>query len=267
MAYLQSNGIRLAFRRSGEGEPVLLIMGSAASAHVWDLHQTPALRRAGYQTITFDNRGMPPSDAPPGRYTLTELVDDTRGLIETLGLGPCRILGTSLGSLIAQRLAATAPHLVRAAVLMATRSRADLLRRAQTEADRALRESGVRLPPQYQAITTVRQMLSPRTLNDDAAVASWLEIFEIAAGGEPVAAGQDWIDTDTDRREELSRITVPCRVIAFTDDAITPPHLGAEVADAIPDCDLVEIAGCGHLGHLERPEQVNEAIVEFFDKS
>jgi pimeloyl-ACP methyl ester carboxylesterase len=47
---------------------------------------------------------------------------------------------------------------------------------------------------------------------------------------------------------------------------ITPPHLGAEVAQAIPNCDLVEIPGCGHLGHLERPELVNAAIIEFFDK-
>jgi pimeloyl-ACP methyl ester carboxylesterase len=38
------------------------------------------------------------------------------------------------------------------------------------------------------------------------------------------------------------------------------------VADAIPNGDLVEIPGCGHLGHLERPDLVNAAIVEFFDK-
>jgi pimeloyl-ACP methyl ester carboxylesterase len=55
-------------------------------------------------------------------------------------------------------------------------------------------------------------------------------------------------------------------VIAFGDDVIAPPHLCAEVADAIPKADLVEIPGCGHLGHLEQPDLVNAAIVEFFDK-
>ena len=50
----------------------------------------------------------------------------------------------------------------------------------------------------------------------------------------------------------LGEVPVPCRVIAFSDDLIAPPHLGAEVADAIPDCDLVEIPSCGHLGYLER---------------
>lgn len=265
MSLVNSNGIRLWYQRVGDGEPVLLIMGSGAAGHVWDIHQVPALRRAGYQTVIFNNRGIPPSDAPAGNYSLSELVDDTKGLIEALDLAPCRILGTSLGAMIAQELAIAEPHLVRSAVLMATRSRSDKLRRAQALADRALLESGVRLPPRYEAINTAQQMLSPRTLNNDAAMADWLELFELGSGI-AVAPGQAWIDTDTDQRQRLRKIEAPCRVIAFTDDLITPPHLAAEVADAIPNGDLVEIAGCGHLGHLEQPDLVNAAIVEFFDK-
>jgi pimeloyl-ACP methyl ester carboxylesterase len=166
--------------------------------------------------------------------------------------------------MVAQELAITAPHLVRSAVLLATRARSDALRRAQTLADRALAESGLCLPPRYEALNTALQMLSPRTLNDDAAMANWLELFELGAGG--AASGQTWIDTDADQRRRLRDISAPCRVIAFVDDVITPPHLAAEVADAIPNGDLVEIPGCGHLGHLEQPELVNAAIVEFFDK-
>ncbi|MGW7521038.1 alpha/beta fold hydrolase [Streptomyces sp. NPDC054796] len=271
MPYLHTNGIRLAYQRQRSGrsdeDTVLLIMGSAAAGYIWDMHQTPALRRAGYATVTFDNRGIPPSAAPPGKYTLADLVADTKGLIEELRLAPCRIVGTSLGSLIAQELAISEPHLVRSAVLMATRGRSDALRRAQDAADRLLQESGITLPAKYRAVNSVLRMLSPATLNDDTSVSTWLEIFELAGGGaESAASGQAWIDTHQDRREDLSGIGAPCRVITFTDDVITPPHLGAEVADIIPDCDLVEISGCGHLGHLERPEAVNEAIVEFFEK-
>lgn len=266
MPFVRTNGIRLAYERSGKGEPVLLIMGSGAAGYQWTVHQTPALHRAGYETITFDNRGIPPSDAPPGGYRLADLVADTKGLIEALGLAPCRLVGTSLGSMIAQELAIAEPHLVRAAVLLATRARPDALRRAQAAAERALAESGVRLPPKYLAANSVLRMLSPRTLNDDEAISYWLEIFELARGGDVVAPGQAGIDTDGDRRAALRGIVAPCRVIAFSDDVVTPPHLAAEVADAIADCDLVEIPGCGHLGHLERPDQVNEAIAEFLVK-
>jgi pimeloyl-ACP methyl ester carboxylesterase len=265
MPYVHTNGIRLAYQRSGRGENVLLIMGSGAASHVWTLHQTPALHAAGYATVIFDNRGIPPSDAPAGKYSLADVVGDTKGLIEALDLAPCRIVGTSLGAVIAQELAIDHPQLVRCAVLIATRARSDAARRAQVAADLALAECGATLPREYAATQKVFQMLSPASLNDDAAVTMWLEIFELAGGA--AVNGQVWIDTTGDRRAALGRIATPCRVIAFADDLITPPHLAAEVADTIPDCDFVQIAECGHLGHLERPDQLNTAIIEFLDKN
>ncbi|WP_414942612.1 alpha/beta fold hydrolase [Amycolatopsis sp. cmx-11-51] len=264
--FVTANGIRLAYERSTGGEPVLLIAGSGSAGHFWTVNQTPALHAAGYATVVFDNRGIPPSDAPDGKYSLADLVADTRGLIEGLDLAPCRIVGMSLGAMIAQELAIDHPELVRSAVLIATRARADAARLAQTEAEIALAESGVRLPAAYEAATTVFKMFSPSTLDDDNAVASWLDVFEMSGTG-TVATGQTWADLVGDRRVALCRVAAPCRVVTFTDDLITPPHLGAEVAEAIPRCDLVEIPGCGHLGCLERPDAVNAAITEFFDNN
>ena len=53
-------------------------------------------------------------------------------------------------------------------------------------------------------------------------------------------------------------------VIGFADDVITPPALGREVGEAIPRGRYVQIANAGHLGFLERPEQVNAAMLDFF---
>ncbi|MEW2613533.1 alpha/beta fold hydrolase [Streptomyces sp. NPDC047880] len=266
MPFVNTNGVRLSYQRSGSGTPVLLIMGSSASGRVWTMHQTPALNRAGYETVTFDNRGIAPSDAPAGDYRLADMVADTRGLIEQLGLGPCHIVGTSLGSMIAQELALAAPELVRSAILIASRARSDAFRRAQSAADRALRESGVQLPAGYDAVKTVTEMFSPTTLNDDTAVSPLLELFELTGGGHSSAGQAAAVDGLGDRRESLRGITVPCRAVAFSHDLVCPPHLVAEVADAIPGCDLVEIADCGHLGYLERPDEVNAALIEFLDK-
>jgi len=266
MPYVFTNGIRLAYERSGRGERVLMIMGQRAAGRVWSLHQTPALAQAGYQAITFDNRGVPPSDAPAGQYSLADMVADTKGLIEALDAAPCRIVGASLGALIAQELAISAPHLVRCCVLIATKSRSDAARAAMGRADLAMLASGTELPGDYQAATAVFHMLSPATLNDDAAVSLWLETFQLARGKD-TARGQAWVDTGTDRREALQTVVAPCRVIGFTDDLVTPPHLAAEVAEAIPDCDFVEISDAGHYGYLERPDKVNSAIIEFLDKN
>jgi pimeloyl-ACP methyl ester carboxylesterase len=264
--FLDTNGIRLSYEQTGRGEDVLLIMGQNAAGHVWNTHQTPALHQAGYRTTIFNNRGIPPSATPPGRYRLADMVADTRGLIDRLGIGPCRIVGTSLGAMIAEELAIAHPELVRCAVLIATRPRADALRRAQTLADRALTEQGIRLPARCEAVDTVRKMLSPATLRDDAVTNTWLDVFELAAEAGSGSGGQAFVETVDDRRPGLATITVPCRVIAFADDGIAPPHLAEETADAIPDCDFIEIPRCGHLGYLERPDEINTAIIEFLDK-
>jgi len=267
MPYLSTNGIQLAYERAGQGEPVVLIMGQAAGGNAWTLFQVPALTKAGYEAITFDSRGVPPSDVPPGDYSLADLVRDTAGLIEALAVGPCRLVGTSMGAYIATELAVARPDLVTSCVLMATRARADAVRQALWAGERALAHSGIQLPASYGATISVLQMLSPATLNDDTAMPMWLDIYELAAARRAAASGQSAIDLVSDRRDVLRAVPVPCRVIAFSDDLVCPPHLCAEVADAIPDCDYVEIASAGHLGYLERPDEVNAAIIEFLDKN
>jgi pimeloyl-ACP methyl ester carboxylesterase len=265
--FVTTNGIRLAYERTGQGKLVLLIMGSGAAGRVWSTYQTPALHQAGYQAVTFDNRGIPPSDVPPGMSSLADVVADTVGLIEALDAGPCRVVGASMGAAIAQELAAARPDLVECAVLIAPRARADAARRALAAADATLAGTGIRLPASYRAAMSVFLMLSPRTLNDDASVSAWLDVFELSGVGTQAGAGQAGVDLAPDRRGTLGGITVPCRVIAFTDDLICPPRLSLEVADTIPDCDFVEIGSCGHLGYLERPDEVNSAIIEFLDKN
>jgi pimeloyl-ACP methyl ester carboxylesterase len=267
MPYISSNGIRLAYERTGRGEPVLMIMGQAAGGNVWTMHQVPALNKAGYEAITFDNRGVPPSDVPPGDYSLADLVADTVGLIEALDIGPCRLVATSMGAFVATELAVSRPDLVTCCVLMAFRARADAFRRGLSAGERALTRSDIQLPAAYDAPISVFQMFSPATLNDDAAVSMWLEIYEISAARRASASGQDGIDLTSDRRDVLRAVPVPCRVIAFSDDLMCPPYLCAEAAEAIPDCDYVEISSCGHLGYLECPDEVNSAIIEFLDKN
>jgi pimeloyl-ACP methyl ester carboxylesterase len=55
MPFVSANGVRLAYERAGSGGPVLLITGQAAGGNVWTMYQVPALTRAGYDTVTFDN--------------------------------------------------------------------------------------------------------------------------------------------------------------------------------------------------------------------
>ncbi|CAM5269126.1 Carnitinyl-CoA dehydratase [Streptomyces fumanus] len=72
------------------------------------------------------------------------------------------------------------------------------------------------------------------------------------------------LDLIPNRLPQYRAIDRPCLVIGFQDDLVVRPHLCREIADAVPGARYTEIPGCGHYGYLERPEEVNAAIVDFF---
>jgi pimeloyl-ACP methyl ester carboxylesterase len=139
------------------------------------------------------------------------------------------------------------------------------VRTALSTGERELHDSGVKLPDKYHAAITALRYLSPATLDDPRKARDWLDLFEY--GGSLVGAGvraQMALNDFTDRLADYRRITVPCLVIGFTDDRTLPPHLAREVADTIPGARYAEVADAGHLGYLEKPDEVNKLLLEFF---
>ena len=264
MPVARINGINLSFDDPGSGEPVVLVTGTGAPGRVWRTHQVPALKAAGYRPITIDNRGIPPTDTGPEGFTLHDMVADTAGLIEFLGIGPCRIVGFSLGAMLVQELLVARPDLVRQAVLMATRGRSDALAIAMSDAEIEMCESGIKVPSRYAAFAHAMQSLSPRTLGDEQRLRDWLDIFELSAIDLSAVPGQLGLERIPDRLAAYRAIRCPCLVIGFQDDLIVRPALCRELADAIPGSRYQEIAGCGHYGYLEEPHTVNSAIIGFF---
>src|SRR6204780_5126815 len=91
------DGVTLDYQVRGEGDPVILICGCGQPAIAWDLGVAPGLVAAGFSVVTFDNRGVAPSSSPPAPYTIAEMVDDTIGLLDHLGLDAVHIAGYSMG--------------------------------------------------------------------------------------------------------------------------------------------------------------------------
>jgi pimeloyl-ACP methyl ester carboxylesterase len=260
------NGVRLAYDVHGDGEPVVLVCALGQPAFSWTIYQVPALTAAGYQVITFDNRGVAPSDSPPGPYTVAGMAEDTAALIEALGLAPCRVAGLSLGAMITQELALARPDLVRAAVMMGTFGRQDAFRRALTASWLALDESGVELPALCQAVNTAIANLSASQLDDEEAMTLYLEATTAMPPWDgPGRLGQHLAaNAYLDRLDALAGVRVPSLVIGFERDLLTSASLCREVADAIPGCRYVEIPGVAHAGPFEQPDAVNRAMLEFF---
>lgn len=170
--------INLAYDDNGTGDPVVFIAGRGGAGRTWHPHQVPAFLAAGYRCITFDNRGIGATENAEG-FTTQTMVADTAALIETLDIAPARVVGVSMGAFIAQELMVVAPELVSSAVLMATRGRLDRARQFFNKAEAELYDSGVQLPPTYDARARLLENFSRKTLNDDVAVGDWIAMFSM----------------------------------------------------------------------------------------
>lgn len=262
-------GVRLSYQVNGTGQPVLLVCGTGQRSSTWYLAMVPSLLAAGYQVVTFDNRGVASSEAPPPPYSVEQMAGDTAALIEHLALSPALVVGYSLGAFIAQELALRRPDLVRGAVLIGTFARQDAMRKAATRAWVELDRAGIVLPPLVEAVQLAGFVFSREALDHDSLVEQYLA-FSLAfppwVGDGRL--GQHEADMAYDGRlEALGKVRVPCTVVGFERDLLTPPKLCREVAEAIPGAVYVEIPGCGHAGPFEKPAEVVAAVLEALAKS
>jgi pimeloyl-ACP methyl ester carboxylesterase len=119
MGQVSANGIDVIYEVHGDGDrgTVLLICGTGQPAMMWGaLGTTGALTDAGYQVVTFDNRGMSGAACPNPPWTVGDMADDAAAVLAAVG--PAHVVGASLGALITQTLALRHPDLVRTATFM-----------------------------------------------------------------------------------------------------------------------------------------------------
>jgi len=262
-------GVTIAYDVFGPatGEPVVLVCGLSQPALGWHFAMMPALTEAGYQVVTFDNRGVAPSSAPPAPYTVDEMVDDTIGLLDHLGLEAVHIVGYSMGGWIAETLAFRSPERVRSAVFIGSCNVGTSWEKAITTVERDLARLDNELPKWFNAVETMRY-LPNHELQQDEVVDQWLALIgDMEPWTNPGRLGQyeaalAWsLDVQRTRRwPELSR---PCLVLSFEHDVDSPPARARQAADTIPGAQFVELAGASHLGVFTHSAEVSEAVVRF----
>ncbi|EPH45768.1 alpha/beta fold hydrolase [Streptomyces aurantiacus] len=254
-------------RSTGSGDPVLLLAPAATRSAVWSLHQVPALRGAGYRVITYDHRGTTDDFVPEGPARLAELVADAGRLLQDVAGEPCHLVGSSLGALVAQRLAVLRPDLVRSLSLLGTRSRTPAFISTMVKAIVDAARSG-EVPDDYAAMSTMTQLFAPATLLDDRFAKEWFDLMTLSPIRGEGAARQYLATLSVEEwAGELGTISCPTLVVGFPADVVMPAPLGREVADAIEGARYEEVPGCGHFGFLERPAEVNTLLLDFLAKA
>ncbi len=109
--YVEANGIRMHYYRTGGDKPQLVLAHGLTDHGLCWLRTTQALA-ADYDIIMLDARGHGHSDAPESGYGPLEHAADVAAVIEALGLEKPVLMGHSMGGVTAGAVAAMYPHLV-----------------------------------------------------------------------------------------------------------------------------------------------------------
>ena len=258
-------GVALNYEVSGEGEPLLLVMGTAGAIQLWgDLQSSLAER---YRVIAFDNRGLGGSERGDGPITMASLAEDASALLEALDVPKAHILGWSLGSAVLQELALAHPQQVASAVMYATWGRGAGFQRSLVTAMRlpyaardmeaALTIGGLAFSPQMLDRPDFAQLLAPV-----------LPAFPQTEAQMAVTVEQWDADLLHDSLDRLGGIATPTLVVGGEQDLLTPPWQAKAVADAIPGArfELLTGPGSSHCLHLERPDDLVTVVGGFLDE-
>jgi len=117
MSRLEINGTALQYATHGEGEPLVLVHGSASDYRTWKKQREEFANR--YRVITYSRRYHWPNEPIPEHadYSMWEQVDDLKAVIQKLGAVPAHLVGHSYGAFLCLLLAIKEPELVRTLVL------------------------------------------------------------------------------------------------------------------------------------------------------
>ena len=116
-------GVTLNYEISGEGDPLLLIMGTSGSMMLW-CELVPRLAEH-FRVIAFDNRGLGGSERGECEIAVAAMAEDASALLAALDIPQAHVMGWSLGSAVVQELALAHQEQVATAIMYATWAQCD----------------------------------------------------------------------------------------------------------------------------------------------
>jgi len=246
----------------GSGPPVALLHGWALSHEVWD-RQVRALAEEGRRVLAFDLRGHGSSDAPFGDYSVARLGADVTTVLESLDVADAALVGWSLGGLVAFRVAATHPKLVRRLVLVGSNGVANARKPGYPfglpaeEQEQAVveREKADRISSRRDLI------LGAFNSPPEDVLADWLLGVSLRT---PSWVGVECLRTlmRTDQVDHLAELDMSVVQILGSRDPILAKRGSAWLKEQLRDCRHVWLENCGHFPMLEAPDSFDHALVE-----
>jgi pimeloyl-ACP methyl ester carboxylesterase len=255
MHQIEANGTSIAFRRSGEGPPLILLHGAEADHSMFDAFG--ALLSRHFTVIAYDQRDSGATRNPPSPYGLGELAADAAALIAALGCERAHVFGTSLGGVIAQVLAARHPARIDRLVLSSTFRVGAPLMSINPEGFPKFAELRSGLPD---TIREFAEYFFPRDY-----LTSHPEVLGIFTGNKRDALQRQRRAAILSQpvEIELGAITAQTLVLAGGEDRLIPPAHTLSLAREIASARTATIVGAGHVGTIQDPGAVAREVSAF----
>jgi pimeloyl-ACP methyl ester carboxylesterase len=235
--------------------PTMVFLHGAGFDHSAWVLLARSFAHHGFGVLAPDLPGHGRSAGPP-LTSIGALADWTAALIDAAGTRAARVIGHSMGSLIALETAARHPDKVTGLGLIAIaapmRVSDDLLNAAKANDHGAV---------DMIAIWGYGQRA---TLGGSETPGLWMlggaeRTLEHAAPG-VIFADLAACNAYADALAAAAKVTAPTVMILGSRDLMTPVKSGKALAAAIPNCRLTVLDGAGHILMSERPDEVLAAL-------
>ena len=248
-------GAKVHYVDAGTGSPVILLHGLADDIGVWE-SVMPALA-AKHRVIALDQIGFGRSDKPLLDYRVATFVDFLDRFLNELKIDRASLVGNSLGGWIAADFALAHPERIDRLVLCDAAGYAALGKNMNARTLSALRLAS-RDDIRY---------LGPLTFHDK----RFYEDVDLAFKQRVTAGDGYTIDRVVDsiiRNEDvldgrLGAIRKPTLIVWGHEDKVIPLNFAERFHKEIANSQLRIIDNCGHMPHVECPDEFTRMVLEF----
>ncbi len=256
---IESNGIVTHYELTGNdaNETVVLSHSLGSSLMMWDSQKD--LLAENYRVLRYDTRGHGQSTAPPGAYTMDQLINDAVILLDTLEIDRAHWVGLSMGGMIGQGLALTAPDRLLSLTLCNTLS---VIRDEMKEMWQNRIRSGDRFGMHHLVDATMERWFT--------------EIYRMREPDDYRLIRKQFLETPVygyvgcchaiyhlNYVDQLHQIAIPTHIIAGDQDFATPVTESRVMHERIAGSNLDIIIGAAHLSNIEQKEQFNVSLTGF----
>ncbi|MEM5341912.1 3-oxoadipate enol-lactonase [Paraburkholderia azotifigens] len=255
------NGIdtRYVLSNEGGGPWLTFIHQLGGDLSIWD--QLAGYFRDDFTVLRYDVRGHGQTAISDRQFSVADLSQDLRTLLDALGVQKTHIVGMSMGGMIAQQFALDNPTRIETLTLADTHAASPADGRAVWEQRAAkARDEGVAALAQ----ATLERWLTADFRGAHPEVVEQIrEVFE-STSSEGYAQACFAL-RDFDARSRLKEIALPTLAVAGRHDAGTPPAATQEIANAIRDAQF-ELLDAAHLAPIEQSQRFTALLESFLQK-